>query len=95
MDGGVGVKFVEVSHAHGQVGVGKQLDSFGFGGLRQQGRYVGFECALLQQLGKLICTLAAFSHDDSAGVQVVVKCFAFTQELGRKNEVLGAVALSG
>jgi len=39
---GVGVKFVEVGYAQGQVGVAEQLYRFGFGAVCKEYRYVLF-----------------------------------------------------
>lgn len=50
----IGVKLVEVRHARGQVGVGKQLDCLCFRTACKQGGYVLFDCPLLQQACELL-----------------------------------------
>ncbi len=56
---GVGVQLVEVSYAHGQIGVAEQFYRFGFGAVGKQYRYVLFYRTLLQQVGEGFGTLAA------------------------------------
>ena len=47
---GVGVELIEVGHAHGQIGVGEELDGFGFGAVGEQHVYVLLDGPLLQQV---------------------------------------------
>ncbi|MOA31243.1 hypothetical protein D3C78_1523910 [compost metagenome] len=69
---GIAVQLVEVGHAHGQVGVGEQLDGFGFGAVGEQGGDVLLDGALLQQTGEGFRTLGALADDDPRRIQVVV-----------------------
>lgn len=70
--GGIGVQFVEVGDAHREIGVGKQLDRLGLGGVGEQHGDILPDRALLEQLGKDFCAARTLSHDDARGVQVVV-----------------------
>lgn len=72
MRGGVGVEFVEVSDTHRQVGIGEQLDRFGFGGICEQHLDVLLDRALLEQAGEGFGPRRAFADDDARRVQVVV-----------------------
>ena len=85
--GRVGVELVEIGHAQGQVGVGEQLDGLRLGAVGQQDGDVFFDRALLQQMGKYLSRIRAFTHDDAAGVKVVVQRSAFAQELGAEDDV--------
>ena len=88
VDGRVAVQLVEVGHAHGEIGVGEQLDGLGLGGAGEQHRYVLFQGALLQQRGKHPGPFRLFAHDDARGIEVVMQRLAFAQELGREDEVV-------
>ena len=59
LDLGVGVQLVEVAHAQGEVGVGKEFHSLGFLHAHEQGVDVGLQRAFLQQggegAGELFC----------------------------------------
>jgi len=46
---GIGVQLVEKGHAHGEVGVGKQFDGFGFCAVCQERINVLLDGSLLQQ----------------------------------------------
>jgi hypothetical protein len=52
MGGSVGVQFVEVGHANGQVGFGEELDSLGLGAVGEQRGDVLLDGALLEQVGE-------------------------------------------
>ena len=89
----VGVKFVEVAHAQGEVGVGEELHGLGLGQPHEQGVDVFLDGSLLQQSGKLVGglvqPLVAFrtANDDAAGIEVVVKGLALAQEFRREDYV--------
>ncbi len=85
----VGVQFVEVGHAHRQVGIGEQLDRLGLGRLGEQHRHVGLERALLQQPREGLRARRTFADDDPGRVQVVVQRPAFAQEFRREDDVVG------
>ena len=91
---GVGVQLVEVGHAHGQVGVGEQLDGFGFGAVSKQGGNVLLDGALLQQAGKGFRALGAFANDDARGMKVVVERSTLAQKLRREKNVTRVVFLA-
>ncbi|MNN85362.1 hypothetical protein D3C81_2026430 [compost metagenome] len=74
---GVAVQFVEVGHAHGQVGVGEQLDGFGFSAVGEKGGNVFLDGPLLQQAAEGFGSFGALADDDPRRIQVVVQCFAF------------------
>lgn len=78
---GIGIQLVEVGHPHGEVGIGKQLDCFRLGAIRQQYRHVLLDGAALQQGGEPLSPLGALPHYDARGVQVVMKCPPLSQEL--------------
>src|SRR5690606_39872392 len=69
---GVGVELVEVGHAHGQVGVGEQLDGLGLGGAGEQDGHVLVLGSFQEQVGDQAPGAAGVAHDDARGVQVVV-----------------------
>ena len=91
---GVAVQLVEVGHAHGQIGVGEQLDGFGFGAVGEQRGNALLDGPLLQQAGEGSRPRGAFADDDSRGVEIVVQRLAFTQELRREKDVAGVVLLA-
>ena len=86
--GSIGVQFVEVGHAHGEVGIGKQLDRLGFGGVGEQYVDILLDRTLLEQVGKDLGAPGAFADDDARGVKVVVQRTAFTQKFGREDQVV-------
>ena len=49
---GVGVEFVEVGDTKGKVGVGEELDCFGFGEAHEEGFDVFLQCAFLEKCGE-------------------------------------------
>ena len=94
------VEFVEIAHAKRQIGIGKQLDGFGFGQTHDTHLDLFFDRAFFQQFRKTLCrlceTFVAFdcSDDDSGRVEVVVQRFALAQKLRRKENVLAVVFVS-
>ena len=88
MGGGVGIKLVKVRDAHGQVSVGKELDSFGFRSISKKDGDVLLDGAFFEQTSEDLGALGAFTHDDARRVQVVIEGPAFTQELGREDKIL-------
>src|SRR5699024_6948262 len=70
--GSVGVQLVEVGHPHGQVGVGKQFDGLGLGAVGVEHGHVLFAGTFQQQIGKGGCPFGLLTHNDAAGVEVVV-----------------------
>ena len=88
MGGGVSVEFVEVGHAHGEVGVGEELDRLSFGAVGKQHGDVLFDRALLEQSGEGLGPRRPLTNDDARGVKVVVQGAALTQEFGREDEVV-------
>ena len=88
--GGIGVQLVKKRHAHGQIGVGKELDGLGLGAACEQHLYVLLDCTFLQQPGKCPRSFALFAHYDAAGVKVVVQRFALAQKLGAEDDVWAA-----
>ena len=73
---GIGIQLVEIGHPHRQIGVGKQLDSLSFRTARQQYRNIRLDGPLLQQVGKTLGPLAALTHHNARGMQVVIYCLA-------------------
>src|SRR5690606_15491518 len=57
MGGRIGVEFVEIRHAHRQIGVGEKLDGFSLGLIAKKDRYVLFYGALFKQIRKDLSTL--------------------------------------
>ena len=92
VDGRVGVELVEEGHAHGEVGVGKQLDGLGLGAVGEQHGYIFLLGPFQQQVGKGLGAVGALADDDAAGVQVVVQGLAFAQEFGAEDEMYGYAA---
>ena len=98
---GVGVQFIEVGHAHGQIGVGEELDGFGLGRAHHER---GYRIRVLvggfgQHGGKTARSLhegvvvEGHAHDDAARVQVVVKRAPLAQKLGGEDDGQVRVAL--
>ena len=91
---GVGVQLVEVGHAHGQIGVGEELDGFGLGRAHHERGYrvCVFVGGLGQHGGKIVCGLhegvvvEGHAHDDAARMQVVVKRAPLAQKLGGEDD---------
>ncbi len=75
--------------------VGEEIDRFGLGAVGEQRGDVWLDGALLEQIGKGFCPLRLLANDDTAGVQVVVEGFAFAEEFGREDQVVGIQRLSG
>ena len=97
---GVGVKFVEVADAQGEVGVGEEFHGLGFGGAHEEGVDVGLERALLKEggegAGSFVQVGVAFgaSDDDARGIEVIVEGFAFAEKFRREQEVAAVEALA-
>ena len=53
---GIAVELVEVGNAHGQVGVGKEFNGFGFGGIRKQHFNIFLNRPFLKQSSESLCT---------------------------------------
>ena len=107
----VSIKFIEVAHAEGEVGVGEELHGLGLLHAHEEGVYIGLERAFLEEGGEgaggilehlhigdrldgavLISKVGmrhdlGVAHDDAAGIEVVVECLAFAEELGREEQV--------
>ena len=49
---GIGVQFVEVGYAHGEISIGKKFDCLRFGRVGKQGGDVLFDGTLFEQIGK-------------------------------------------
>ena len=56
------VQLIEETHAQCQIGVGKQLYCLGLGGSHIESIYVLLDGSLLQQAGKLMCSLLKARH---------------------------------
>ena len=84
---GVGIEFVEVGHAHGEVSISEELDRLGLGAVGKQCRDALLDRAFLKQPGKGLGPGGTFAHDDARGIEVVVQSAALAQELGREDEV--------
>ncbi len=82
---GVGVELVEVTHAEGQVGIGKEFDGFGLGAAHKEYGHVLLDGALLDDgaegVGGLGQRFSIIADDDAAGVEVVVQRLALAEEL--------------
>lgn len=50
MRGRISVQLIEIRHAHGEVGIGKELDGFCLSGIGEQDRNIFLDGAALQQL---------------------------------------------
>ena len=92
----VGVQFVEVTHAHGEVGVREEFDGLGLGGVGNQDLHILVLGALGKQLRehlRFLLLVLVGTHHDAAGVQVVIQRLALTEELRREDDVVDAVFL--
>ena len=82
---GVGVQFVEVADAQGEVGVGEELDGLGLGAAHEEHGDVFLEGSALDEFrkgaGGLLQRGLIVPDDDAAGVQVVVQGLALAEEL--------------
>ena len=87
---GIAVQLVEEGDAHGEIGVGEQLDGFGFGRIGEQHRHVLFGRAFQHQIGKLPPAQAGVAHDDARWVEIVVQRPAFAQEFRREKHIVAA-----
>ena len=87
---GVGIELVEVSHAHGEVGVGEELDGLCLGTVAEQHRDILLDSPFLQQPGEGLGPLRMLAEDNARGMQVVVERPAFAQEVGREDQVASA-----
>ena len=90
----VGVQLVKVGDAHGQVGVGEELNSFGLRGMGDKDGNVFVFCAFLQQFGEhlgLGLLVIVGADHDAAGVQVFVEGLGFAQEFRAEDNVVNAV----
>ena len=93
----VGVQLVKVGDAHVQVGVGEELNGFGFRGMGDEDGNVLVFCAFLQELGEhfgLGLLMIVGADDDAAGVQVVVERLGFAQEFRAEDDVVDAVFIA-
>ena len=90
----VGVQLVKVGDAHGQVGVGEELNGFGLHGMGDEDGNVLVFRAFLQQFGEhlgLGLLMIVGADHDAAGVQVVVESLGFAQEFRAEDNVVDAV----
>ncbi len=87
------IQLVKVGHAQRQIGVGKQLDRLGFGGVSKQRRNVLLQSPFLQQRGKALSALRTLANHDTRRMQVVVQRATFTQELRREENIIDAKLL--
>ena len=89
----VGVKLVEERDPHGKVGIGKQLHRFRFREAHEQGVDLLLQGALHEQVGKGVggiqkpLVLQIRTHNNPAGIQVVVQCFGLAQKFRAEENV--------
>ena len=94
---GVGVKLIEIAHAKGEVGVGKELHGLCLGRPHEQSVDVLLHRALLQKSrkdmgGAVKARVPCRSADyDAARVEIVVEGLALAEELRREYYVFRAV----
>ena len=95
----IGVQLVEVADAQRQIGVGKELHSLRLGKAHEQRVNVRLQRALLQKLCKGVGGLHQAgilhirTHNDAAGIQVVIQRLAFPQEFRAEENVVAMVLL--
>ncbi len=73
----IGIQLVEIGHPHCQIGIGKQLDRFGFGGIGEQHRDIQLDRPFQQQLGKGFGALGTFTNDNARRIEIIVQRAAF------------------
>lgn len=95
MSGGISIELVKVRNAHGQIGIGKEFDSFGLSRIGKEDGDVLLDCAFFEQTSEDLGAPGIFADDNARGMQVVIQCPALTQELRREDEVLGAERFAG
>ncbi len=100
---GVGIQLIEITDAHGQVGVGKELDGLGLGQVGEQdrdilGRLAGAGLLLagpLQQQVRehlrLVPLVIGAADHDAAGVEVVIEGLGLAQKFRRKDDIADPV----
>ena len=74
----IGIQLVEVGDTEGKIRISKQLNSFCFGEIHEQGVDVWFLRTFLEQPRKRLCLLSALfiaTNDDTGRIQIVVKGF--------------------
>ena len=100
LDLGVGVEFVEVGDAQGEVSVGEELHGLGLGAAHKEHGHILLDGPLLDEGGELVGLLfqegvaLVIAHNDARGVEVVVKGLALPQELGCEDDVGQPVLVS-
>ena len=62
---GIGIELVEKGNPQGEVGVGEELDRFGFSRVSEQDRHVLLDCAFQKQVGKDSRPFGLFADDDA------------------------------
>ena len=95
MSGSVSIKLVEVRNPHGEVGVGKELDRFGFCGISKEDGDVLLDGTLFEQTGEDLGALGSLTDDNAGRVQVVIKGMTFAQEFRGEDQILGAQHIAG
>ena len=91
---GVGVELVEVGDAEGEVGVGEEFDSFGFGAIHENDGGVFFLAGVEEEVGESFGGFGIGADDDAGGIKVVVEGFAFAEEFRGEEDIFDAIFLA-
>lgn len=91
---GVGVEFVEVGDAEGEVGVGEEFDGFGFGAVHEDDGGVFLLAGVEEEVRKSLGGFGIGADDDAGGVEVVVEGFAFAEEFRGEEDIFDAIFLA-
>ena len=92
----IGIQFIEIGNAHGQIGISKELHRFRFRKSHEAGRNIFLDGSFLKKRSKCMsCLHQSFilqirTHDDAAWVQVIVQCLAFAEKLRTEDDILCA-----
>ncbi len=92
--GCIGIQFIKIGYAHGQISIGEEFDRFGFSGAGKQYINISLDRTFLQQTGKGFCAFRLFSDNNTGWIQIVIQRPALTQKLGRKEQVLTTIFFS-
>ena len=86
----IGIQFVEITDAQGEVRVREQFDRLGLGGAHQEDGDIGVQRRLFQEAGESLRRLAERSvatDDDARRIKIVIQRLRLAKELRREEDL--------
>ena len=93
----VGIQLIKIGNTKGEIGICEQLHRFSFGEAHKQSINIFFFRSLLQERSKdmsFFCGLFITGNNDTAWIEIIIKCLGFTEKFRAKDDILCIIFFS-